>query len=84
MNQSFSYLNIWSIFFPGLGNKTSKINRCKRKYTRYLEEMLKMASMEINQEAPDFEIEDFKGNSFKLSNFRGKSNVLIILNRGFV
>jgi len=43
-----------------------------------------MASMEINQEAPDFEIEDFKGNSFKLSNFRGKSNVLIILNRGFV
>jgi len=46
--------------------------------------MLKMASMEINQEAPDFEIEDFKGNSFKLSNFRGKSNVLIILNRGFV
>ena len=46
--------------------------------------MLKMASMEINQEAPDFEIEDFKGATFKLSNFRGKSNVLIILNRGFV
>jgi peroxiredoxin len=43
-----------------------------------------MASMEINQEAPDFEIEDFKGNSFKLSSFRGKSNILIILNRGFV
>ena len=43
-----------------------------------------MASMEVNKEAPDFEIEDFKGNKFKLSGFRGKSNVLIILNRGFV
>jgi peroxiredoxin len=46
--------------------------------------MLKMASMEINQQAPDFEIEDFKGNKFKLSSFRGKKNVLIVLNRGFV
>jgi peroxiredoxin len=43
-----------------------------------------MASIEVNKEAPDFEFEDFKGNSFKLSNFRGKKNVLIVLNRGFV
>ena len=43
-----------------------------------------MSSIEVNQEAPDFEIEDFKGNKFKLSSFRGKSNVLIVLNRGFV
>lgn len=43
-----------------------------------------MASADVNKEAPDFEIEDFKGNKFKLSDFRGKSNVLIVLNRGFV
>ena len=43
-----------------------------------------MASIEVNQEAPDFEIEDFKGNKFKLSSFRGNSNILMVLNRGFV
>lgn len=43
-----------------------------------------MARVEVNQNAPDFEIEDFKGEKFKLSNFKGKSNVLIVLNRGFV
>ena len=43
-----------------------------------------MASIEVNKEAPDFEIEDFKGNKFKLSSFRGKSNILIVLNRGLV
>jgi peroxiredoxin len=46
--------------------------------------MLKMASIEVNQVAPDFEIEDFKGNKFKLSSFKGNSNVLMVLNRGFV
>lgn len=45
---------------------------------------IKVASLDINKEAPDFEIDDFKGNKFKLSDFRGKSNVLIVLNRGFV
>jgi len=48
------------------------------------EAMLNMASIEVNKEAPDFEIEDFRGDKFKLSDFRGKSNILIVLNRGFV
>ena len=43
-----------------------------------------MASIEVNKEAPDFEIEDFEGNTFKLSTFSGNKNVLIVLNRGFV
>jgi len=43
-----------------------------------------MASIEVNKDAPDFEIQDFKGNKFKLSDLRGKSNILIVLNRGFV
>ena len=46
--------------------------------------MTNMASVEVNKQAPDFELEDFKKNAFKLSDFRGKSNVLIVLNRGFV
>ncbi len=43
-----------------------------------------MASVEVNKKAPDFEINDFKGNEFRLSNLEEKSNVLIVLNRGFV
>ena len=42
-----------------------------------------MASVEVNKQAPDFEIEDFKGEKFKLSDFFKKKNVLIVLNRGF-
>jgi len=43
-----------------------------------------MASVEVNKIAPDFELDDFNGNKFKLSDFREKSNILIVLNRGFV
>ena len=43
-----------------------------------------MSSIQLNKEAPDFQIEDVKGNNFKLSDFRGKNNVFIVLNRGFV
>ncbi|BEP29182.1 thioredoxin domain-containing protein [Helicovermis profundi] len=43
-----------------------------------------MSSIKINKEAPNFEIEDFKGNKIKLSNFKEKKNVLIVFNRGFI
>lgn len=43
-----------------------------------------MASVEVNKEAPDFELDDLNGKKIKLSDFRGKSNILIVLNRGFV
>ncbi len=43
-----------------------------------------MASVEINKQAPNFEIDDFKGEKFKLSDFKEKKNVLIVLNRGFI
>ncbi len=43
-----------------------------------------MANVELRETAPDFEMEDFNGNRIKLSDFRGKSNVLIVLNRGFM
>ena len=43
-----------------------------------------MANVEVNKKAPDFEMDDYKGDKFKLSSFQGKKNVLIVLNRGFV
>lgn len=43
-----------------------------------------MASVEVKKHAPDFEMKDFKGDTFKLSAFKGHKNVLIVLNRGFV
>jgi len=43
-----------------------------------------MSSVEVKKNAPDFQIDDFKGEKFKLSDFKEKKNVLIVLNRGFV
>ena len=42
-----------------------------------------MAKVELNKPAPDFSLEDFKGETIRLSNFKGKSNVLLVFNRGF-
>lgn len=43
-----------------------------------------MKNLKVNQTSPNFEIEDFNGNKFSLSDFEGMSNVLIVMNRGFV
>jgi peroxiredoxin len=34
--------------------------------------------------APDFALEDTRGNEVRLSDFRGKKHVLLVLNRGFI
>ena len=39
--------------------------------------------VELNQVAPDFTLEDFKGNAVSISDFRDKKNVLLVFNRGF-
>lgn len=43
-----------------------------------------MSQVELSREAPDFTLEDFTGKEFKLSAYRGKNNILLVLNRGFV
>jgi len=43
-----------------------------------------MPQVELSREAPDFTLNDFNGVEFKLSDYRGKKNVLLVLNRGFV
>jgi peroxiredoxin len=42
-----------------------------------------MARVEINVPAPRFELADFAGSLVKLSDLLGKTNVLLVFNRGF-
>ena len=43
-----------------------------------------MPKVSINAKAPDFQLTEFNGNEVRLSDFQGKSNVVLIFNRGFV
>lgn len=40
--------------------------------------------VETNQKAPDFALKDYTGQVIRLSDFRGRKNVLLVLNRGFI
>jgi peroxiredoxin len=40
--------------------------------------------VELNTPAPNFELTDYKGNIVRLSDFKGKKNILLVFNRGFV
>ena len=40
-------------------------------------------SIAINDVAPDFSLEDWKGQVVRLSDYRGK-NVVLVFNRGFL
>lgn len=42
-----------------------------------------MEKLQTNIEAPDFELNDYKGNLITLSSFRGKNHVLLVFNRSF-
>ena len=42
-----------------------------------------MPKVSINAKAPDFELLDYKGNTVRLSDYKGKSNVILIFNRTF-
>jgi peroxiredoxin len=40
--------------------------------------------LETGNAAPDFELSDFTGKSVKLSDYRGRANVVLVFNRGFL
>jgi peroxiredoxin len=42
-----------------------------------------MPRVALDTPAPDFSLVDFKGEVFQLSDFYGKSNVLLVFNRTF-
>ncbi len=43
-----------------------------------------MAKVAINTPAPDFDLVDFRGSPVCLANYRGRKNVLLVFNRGFM
>ena len=43
-----------------------------------------MPKAELHTAAPDFELKDFRGATFRLSDLRGRYNVLLVFNRGFM
>lgn len=43
-----------------------------------------MSRIALNTSAPDFALDDFKGNQVRLADFRDKKNVLLVFNRGFM
>jgi peroxiredoxin len=43
-----------------------------------------MPKIAINTPAPNFTLEEFTGRKITLSEYRHKSNVLLVFNRGFV
>jgi peroxiredoxin len=43
-----------------------------------------MPRVEINAPAPDFTLDDYRGQPVTLSQYRGEKFVLLVFNRGFV
>ena len=42
-----------------------------------------MTQISLNTPAPDFTLQDFKGEPVSLSDFHGKAHILLVFNRGF-
>jgi len=42
-----------------------------------------MPRVALDQVAPDFSLADYRGNTVRLSDFRGRKNVLLVFNRTF-
>lgn len=40
--------------------------------------------VEVNVEAPDFALEDFRGQVVCLSDYRGRKRIVLVFNRGFM
>lgn len=43
-----------------------------------------MPKVSLNTSAPDFTLNDFHGETIRLSDFLGRANVLLVFNRGFM
>ncbi len=42
-----------------------------------------MPRVELDAEAPDFALENHRGRTVQLSDFRGQKHIVLVLNRGF-
>jgi peroxiredoxin len=43
-----------------------------------------MSQLVVNKPAPDFTTVDYLDKEFKLSDYKGKENIFLVLNRGFI
>ncbi|MBU0495109.1 MAG: redoxin domain-containing protein [Chloroflexi bacterium] len=43
-----------------------------------------MSRVELDVQAPDFALEDFRGQTVRLSDYRGQKHVVLVFNRGFM
>jgi peroxiredoxin len=43
-----------------------------------------VARVSLDTPAPDFELADYQGLPFRLSDLKGRKNVLLVFNRGFM
>ena len=43
-----------------------------------------MPQVTLNTLAPDFTLQNFQGETLRLSDFRGQSHILLVFNRGFI
>lgn len=41
-------------------------------------------NIDINRPAPEFTLMDFNGQPVSLADYRGRKNILLVFNRGFV
>ena len=44
----------------------------------------RVPKVDIEAQAPDFELPDFTGSPFRLSAQKGATNILLVFNRGFM
>jgi peroxiredoxin len=42
-----------------------------------------MPKISLNTHAPDFTLENFRGDAIRLSDFRGIKHIVLVFNRGF-
>lgn len=54
-----------------------------RSRTNIQREVDNVTAVEINKQAPDFELDDFDGKPVRLSDFAGRKHVVLVFNRGF-
>ena len=43
-----------------------------------------MSKVELHTPAPDFDLQDLRGNTVRLTDYRGQKHVVLVLNRGFM
>jgi peroxiredoxin len=43
-----------------------------------------MPQVSLNTAAPNFNLQNFQGETVQLTDYRGKFNILLVFNRGFI